>query len=125
MYYGYFEIANGGTSLVCDTLELPWKNNQRNISCIADGIYPYEVVDGLAIRIDNVNGRDGIFMHVANSWKELRGCVAVGKGYKDINRDLDYDVLKSALTLKDITSTIPEKGYIKIESLKSNYGKIN
>ena len=25
---------------ICDTLENPWQDNQRNISCIPEGIYP-------------------------------------------------------------------------------------
>ena len=25
---------------ICDTLENPWVDNQRNISCIPEGVYP-------------------------------------------------------------------------------------
>jgi hypothetical protein len=59
------------------TLELPWLDNQRNISCIPAGQYPIRV-EGKRIRVLDVPGRDGILIHVANKPSELRGCIAVG-----------------------------------------------
>lgn len=63
------------------TLELPWKENQRNISCIPEGIYP--LVERRSARfahhmlIDQVPDRDLILLHPANdASQELRGCIA-------------------------------------------------
>ena len=66
---------------VCYTIELPYVNNQRNVSSIPVGTYKAKVVKGHprlgdCIEILNVPNRQGIFIHVANSVKEIRGCIA-------------------------------------------------
>lgn len=66
---------------VCDAIELPWKDNARNISCIPEGKYPlakrYSKRFGWHILVKDVPGRSGILIHLANNaMKELRGCIA-------------------------------------------------
>jgi hypothetical protein len=59
----------------CDTLENPWKNNVRNISCIPDGIYdvrlrlPRESAsrDYLHLLVKEVPNRDYILFHRGNT----------------------------------------------------------
>lgn len=79
------------------TLELPWKENKRNVSCIPEGEYKirpfHSDTHGYCFEIYNVVNRDLIRMHSANSVREnyqdpyiktkvwrcqLRGCVAPG-----------------------------------------------
>lgn len=60
------------------TLELPWRDNQKNISCIPCGRYQGNLV-GSTIRLHNVPGRNGIKIHVGNSHKDIRGCILLGK----------------------------------------------
>lgn len=74
------------------TIELPWLNNQRNVSCIPEGEYElkarYSKKFGHHLHIVNVKGRSLILLHPANNAKrELRGCIApvtqltgIGKG---------------------------------------------
>ena len=56
------------------TVELPWINNQQNISCIPEGRYkirPYHSnTHGDCFEIYNVVGRDLIRMHTGNSVRE-------------------------------------------------------
>ena len=66
---------------VCNTIELPWLQNQRNVSCIPEG--RYEVKKRFTKKhqhhlvIANVEGRSGILIHPANdARKELQGCIA-------------------------------------------------
>ena len=66
---------------VCCTVELPWLQNKRNVSCIPEG--RYELMKrttpkrGQHLLVLNVKGRDGILIHPANNaLKELRGCIA-------------------------------------------------
>jgi hypothetical protein len=88
----------------CDTLELGDLNNQKDISCIPCGeyickwtlshrlgIYTYEVT--------NVPFRTGIRIHAANRYDQLKGCIAPGNGFADINGDGQLDVLNSRRTL--------------------------
>jgi hypothetical protein len=67
--------------LLCRSIELGWANNERNVSCVPEGVYPVVIIQhpkfGECLRIDKVKGRSGILMHVANdARKELRGCIA-------------------------------------------------
>ena len=76
---GSYIKVNG--ELVCFCLELPWRDNQRDISCIPCGLYNAEVEDsahyrGKIIRVHDVPERSGILFHVANWLKQLQGCLA-------------------------------------------------
>ena len=72
----------------CDTLELPYKNNERNISCIPEGQYkvrlryPRESAtrDYLHLLIQDVPNRDFVLVHIGNTAQDIRGCVLVGLG---------------------------------------------
>lgn len=79
-------LFNGFPELI--TLELPEKNNQRNISCIPEGAYIAERVLGVTtsggmyitetFRLQDVPGRSGILFHVGNTVKDTQGCILVG-----------------------------------------------
>jgi hypothetical protein len=81
-----------GSELVCYTIELPWRENKRVVSCIPEGRYQlarrYSKRYGHHLLVQDVPGRSLILVHPANdALKELRGCVApvsrlsgVGKG---------------------------------------------
>ncbi len=76
--------------LFCDTLENPWKDNQRNISCIPKGKYdvrlrlPRESAsrDYIHLLVKNVPQRDWILFHRGNTAKDTSGCILVGQGSK-------------------------------------------
>jgi len=66
---------------VCHSVELPWLDNQRSISCIPEGRYELRrrFTDKRKFHLEvlNVPGRDGILIHPANdARKELLGCIA-------------------------------------------------
>ena len=76
--------------LLCRTLELPYLNNKRSMSCIPEGRYPIELIgedhkDGRKydIYLNNVKGRDGIAIHGSDptdpALKQTRGCTLVSK----------------------------------------------
>ena len=67
--------------LLCRSIELRWANNDRNVSCVPEGVYPVAIIQhpkfGECLQINEVKGRSGILVHVANdAQKELRGCIA-------------------------------------------------
>lgn len=66
----------------CHTLELPWRNNRRNTSCIPCGTYICRRIKspkfGETFEICNVPGRSGILFHKGNTTKDSRGCVLLG-----------------------------------------------
>ena len=66
---------------ICDSIELPWRNNLRGISCIPEGSYSISKRRsrkyGPHLWIRNVPGRELILIHPANNaLQELRGCIA-------------------------------------------------
>lgn len=74
--------TNGSLCLVvCQTIELPWLRNKRNISCVPEGRYELKKgmtqKRGLHIRLKDVPDREGILIHPANdAARELKGCIA-------------------------------------------------
>jgi hypothetical protein len=73
---------------ICDTLELPFKDNQRSISCIPDGHYKVRLRlaresatrDYLHLLVKDVPDRDYILFHIGNKSSDSRGCILVGLG---------------------------------------------
>ena len=69
--------------LVGTTLELPWRNNRPDVSCIPPG--NYQCVRrksprfGRTFEIDFVSGRTDILFHAGNRVRDTHGCVLLGK----------------------------------------------
>jgi len=87
-----------------DTLELPFRDNQRSVSCIPTGEYkvrlrlPRESAtrDYIHLLVQDVPSRDYILFHRGNSAKDTRGCILVGQGsQQDVvhNSTLAMDLL--------------------------------
>lgn len=74
------------------TLELPWKDNAKNISCIPKGSYtlvrhwsrkfPY-----IHLQLLDVPNRSGILIHAGNTPKDTSGCILLAKNFAE-NNDL-------------------------------------
>ena len=96
-----------------DTLELPWKDNLRSVSCIPAGDYkvrlrlPRESAtrDYIHLIVKDVPNRDYILFHRGNTAKDTRGCILVGKGSQQNivhNSTLAMDLLiKEIINLGD------------------------
>ena len=67
-----------GHNVICFTLELPWRDNATDISCIPHGTYEVHRRINGRFRLSNVEGRAGIDIHVGNRTKEIQGCILVG-----------------------------------------------
>ena len=72
---------------MCDTLELPYKDNQKSISCIPAGEYSVRLRparqsatrDYLHLLVQDVKDRSYILFHKGNTAKDTRGCILVGQ----------------------------------------------
>jgi hypothetical protein len=85
-------ILEWNGTIVCYTIELPWLDNQKRISCVPEGEYVlqkrFSPKFKWHLHLRNVPGRDLILIHPANDAKtELLGCIApvskhtgIGKG---------------------------------------------
>jgi hypothetical protein len=93
---------------ICDTLENPWRDNQRNISCIPEGEYPVRLRlaresasrDYLHLLVQDVPNRDWVLVHRGNFPSQTKGCVLVGLGTQ---QDVVHNsVLAMDLLIKEI-----------------------
>jgi hypothetical protein len=75
---------------LCDTLENPYLDNQRSISCIPEGQYKVRLrtaresatKEYLHLLVQDVPDRSLILFHSGNTAKDTRGCILVGIGTK-------------------------------------------
>jgi len=102
----------------CWTLELPWKWNKPNVSCIPPGEYPCKKIIspnlGECIAINNVPGRTLIRIHSGNFYTQIKGCILVGESPADINGDGVLDVVNSKNTLAELLKILPEEFILSI-----------
>lgn len=121
-------IENEQTLFTCCSLELPWKDNANDISCIPAGIYDCQKVGATAhipyehISVLNVPNRAGICIHYGNyaagKKVDVEGCIIVGKTHADINNDGNLDVTDSRITLDHLLILLPKE--FKLEITDSN-----
>lgn len=130
LHRSYFKEGVNGALFVsgkflCHTIELPWRGNQRSISCIPEG--SYEVAPRYSQKfknhliLKNVPGRSLILFHPANNaLKELRGCIApvtylggIGKGI------YSKDALDKILSL--VHQTLDRKEEIRLTIKSANH----
>jgi hypothetical protein len=102
-----------------NTLELPWLENEPNISCIPEGTYEVEMTYSPKFKknlwlIKDVPNRSGIRIHTANYVSQLRGCIAPGLGVHDLNGDGILDVTNSKKALSILNDVLPDKFILDI-----------
>lgn len=107
-------------AIMCKTMELPWKENRRNESCIPEGIYqvikcaptdsrPYEY-----LRLLNVPNRSGILVHRITYVKDLRGCIGVGKILLPNGNHPASKMIRSGEALTELVTVLPETFSLRI-----------
>lgn len=116
---GTLEVFNTTEKLFeCKTLELPWKNNKQNISCIPNGHYfakkHISPTFGKSIWIKDVRERSEILIHKGNFYSDIKGCILVGEKHIDINSDGYKDVTNSTVTMEKLYNLVKDPIYINI-----------
>ena len=102
-----------GLDKIACTLELEWKDNQQQVSCIPTGCY--KVVRRWSEKykhhwhILDVPNRSYILIHSGNYHTQILGCVLVGNNHTDINGDGYRDVTSSKNTMKKLLNILPNK----------------
>lgn len=127
---GFYKIFKGVREIFSSyMLELPWKNNQNEISCIPDNIYTVrkwtaEQAKAVGKKYDydhfeilEVPNRTGILQHGANYVTDLRGCQAHGEALQDMNKDGLLDVVGSRKALAKAFALLPDKFTLTIISI--------
>ena len=103
----------------CFTLELPWLENQRSISCIPRGAYKafkrQSAKNGLVVEFRNVPDRSNIQIHSGNYTRQIEGCILVGSSIAFLDGDSIPDVANSKETLAKLLALLPDEFEVTIE----------
>lgn len=88
------------------SLERGWRDNEKGVSCIPKGVYNVELEWSPKFKQDlweikGVPRRSECKFHVSNFWKQLNGCIALGRRPTDIDGDGYRDVTSSKSTMAD------------------------
>jgi len=80
--HGTFGVLLINNEVICLTLEPPWRDNIKNISCITAGSYIasqyHSAKHGPTFEIEGVDGRECILFHPGNTVMDTQGCVLPG-----------------------------------------------
>ena len=121
---GYGVVFDGiGKIFEFSTLELPWLQNRRNISCIPLGNYDVEKYlsptkgRGEVFQFTNVPGRSNVQIHIGNYYTDILGCILVGAGFTDINKDGFMDIYSSKRTMNKLLELMPNFFQLTISEL--------
>lgn len=116
----------------CYTLELPWRGNASELSCIPAGTYTCSwrksAKHGMCYHVDGVKGRTEIQIHSAN-WAgdskrglkcQLLGCIAPGRAIGEL--DGQKAVLSSVDALHGLENDLERKDFelIIVERFEDN-----
>lgn len=106
---GVFVIDNN----IFYTVERPWLNNERNISCIPTGTYKVGFLPRSAsgryrnvYHLLGVSGRSGILIHNGNLVDHSRGCIILGLRKGKLGNK--FAVLNSRTAIRKLNSLTRE-----------------
>jgi hypothetical protein len=112
-------FLNGET--VAKTLELPWRDNKRSISCITEGLYtvikqpPKESRPYPYFRLPNVVGRTGILIHRGTEPAHSKGCILVASRFRNVNTSKPT-LEESGKKLQWLIDNLPDEFLLEIRA---------
>jgi hypothetical protein len=111
-------ITMNGKTYKFKTLELPWKNNERRVSCIPEGEY-FAIKHSSpkfkeCLWIQNVPSRSEILIHTGNFTRQILGCILPGTSHADIDKDGITDVTESRVAMNNILNVMGSNQLVKV-----------
>lgn len=114
---------NHNTIAIFSTLELPWRDNLQQKSCIPVG--KYQLVKRWSVRYSNhfhvtdVIGRSMILIHNGNFFNHTLGCILIGFYHKNMNNDGYLDVVHSKSAMSSLNALITQTfTYLEISDVR-------
>lgn len=110
--------------VIAKTLELPWLDNARSISCIPEDDYevikqpPKESRPYPYFRLPNVPGRDGILIHRGLNPEHSKGCILCASRFINVNSDFPT-LEESGKKLEWLIKNLPDKFILEIRKKNS------
>jgi hypothetical protein len=114
--------------VICKTMELPWKDNAKNVSCVPEGVYVlkkmapgfgrdygyFRFMHVSGRNINHVLGMSTILIHRITYVKDLAGCIGVGGRHVDLNKDGVPDMIDSGKKLQWMYENLPAEFELEI-----------
>ena len=105
---GTFGIIKINGAIHCHCVELPWRNNVQDISCIPEGIYYCKRMltsrGRGTFQVMDVAGRTGVLFDIANRAAELLGCIGIGIRFGKVNNE--RAVISSKTAMKNFMTAL-------------------
>ena len=90
-------LVNG--DMFATTMERPWEDNEKSISCVPKGTYKAKKYTskhhGKTLCLADVVNRSGILFHVGNTMGDSEGCILLGEGFAKSS----YSITSSAAAM--------------------------
>jgi hypothetical protein len=106
-------VDEKGINQTFATLEKPWISNNRNVSCIPEGVYKvsrhYSPTFKECFHVQSVPGRSEILIHPGNFVENSRGCILVGMKHVDLNKDGIIDISSSKMAMTLLLKLLPQQ----------------
>jgi hypothetical protein len=119
---GTFGTLSHNGKHLCYTLEDPWNDNQKRISCIPKGVYSVvrhgwapdtKVKFKRVWHVLDVPNRDAILIHAGNTIDDTIGCILVGTARGDI--DKRPGIVGSRAAVEMLRGYLDEKFTLQVE----------
>lgn len=86
----YGELTDGFAGHIAFTLELPWRDNAHDVSCIPAGTYEAFAYMSpkrgyIVFKLRGVPDRDNIEMHKGDLPRDTDGCILLGEQFGDVD----------------------------------------
>jgi hypothetical protein len=117
---GRLDLFKDSCKLVftCATIEPPWLNNQKMISCIPEGRYTVERYYSMTFKnsliITNVPNRSAILFHAGNTAGDSKGCIIVG-----LQTETPARLKDSRITMNKLLNLLTSTQNFELTILKS------
>ncbi len=117
---GVFGMCEVNYFPICNTYELPWKQNKTNISCVPPGDYiAFRRISpkrGYAVfELKDVPGRGNVQIHIGNKAKHIRGCILLGERIQRSGKDAA--VLMSKIAFNEFMGLLKGVKVIQVKIL--------
>ena len=94
------------------TLELPFRNNEKQKSCILSAFYTVEPRTspkyGKHLLVNGTAPRELILMHQGNYPKDTEGCILIGTDFGDIDKDGKLEITSSRQAMRKLVELVDE-----------------
>ena len=106
------------------TLENPWRDNERNVSCIPVGEYKCEPFSGIkhknCFQVCDVKDRSYILFHIGNYEKDTDGCILIGQGA--LLNGSEYMIVNSQATMRKFKELLEDEPFMLQIAYQYNIG---